>query len=125
MDRKSTGAAGLLAGAMSFWLGPVAAQSSKANWLADGGDSQRTSWQRNETLLSKTTVKGMALLWTLQTDNRPRQLHNLFAPLIVSDVATAAGPREIAVVAGISDNMYGIYVEKGTQIWKRHFDSTF
>ena len=32
----------------------------------------------------------MKLLWTLQTDNQPRQLHNLFPPLIVSDVATAA-----------------------------------
>ena len=31
----------------------------------------------------------------------------------------------MAVVAGISDNIYGIDVEKGTQIWKRHFDSTF
>ena len=95
-------------------------RDKKANWLADGGDPARTSWQRDETLLSKTSVKGMTLLWTLQTDNQPRQLHNLFAPLIVSDVATAAGPREIAVLAGISDNLYGVDVEKGTQIWKRH-----
>ena len=26
---------------------------------------------------------------------------------------------------GHSDNIYGIDVEKGTQLWKRHFDSTF
>src|SRR3954464_1950825 len=128
MNTRLTGAAALLAGAVSFWLGPVFAQttsSKKANWLADGGDNARTSWQRDETLLSPTTVKGMKLLWTVQTDNQPRQLHNLFAPLIVSDVTTPSGPREIAVVAGISDNIYGIDVEKGTQIWKRHFDSTF
>ena len=67
----------------------------------------------------------MKLLWTLQTDNQPRQLHNLFAPLIVSAVATDAGPREIAVLAGVSDNLYGVDVDKGTQIWKRHFDSTY
>ena len=103
MNTRLTGAAALLAGAVSFWLGPVVAQSTnskKANWLADGGDNARTSWQRDETLLSPTTVKGMKLLWTVQTDNQPRQLHNLFAPLIVSDVATPSGPREIAVVAG-------------------------
>ena len=76
-------------------------------------------------MISKLTVKDMKLLWTLQTDNQPRQMHNLFPPLIVSDVQTAAGPEEIAVVAGVSDNIYGIDVEKGTQIWKRHFDSTF
>ena len=100
MNTKFTSAAALVAGGLAFWLGgPVSAQqekSGKANWLTDGGDSQRTSWQRNEKLISKATAKDIKLLWTLQTDNQPRQLHNLFAPLIVSDVATAAGPREIA-----------------------------
>ena len=67
----------------------------------------------------------MKLLWKLQLDNAARQLHNLFPPLIVSDVQTPAGPREIGVVAGVSDNIYGIDVETGTQLWKRHFDSTF
>ena len=129
MNRKLTSAAALVAGGLAFWLGgSVSAQqekTGKANWLTDGGDSQRTSWQRNEKLIGKPTAKDIKLLWTLQTDNQPRQLHNLFAPLIVSDVATAAGPREIAILAGVSDNIYGIDVEKGTQIWKRHFDSTF
>ena len=49
MQRKSTGVTGvaaLLAGAISFWLGPVAAQDKKASWLADGGDPARTSWQQ-------------------------------------------------------------------------------
>ena len=31
----------------------------KADWLADGGDPERTAWQRNETLLTKDTVKNM------------------------------------------------------------------
>lgn len=109
-----------------MWTVAAAAQGSpKANWLTDGGDPQRTSWQRNETLLSPTTVKGMRLVWKLQLDNPPRQLHNLFPPLIVSDVATAGGPKQIGVVAGVSDNIYGIDLDTGRQIWKRHFDSTY
>jgi outer membrane protein assembly factor BamB len=104
---------------------PPQAQPGKANWLTDGGDPQKNAWQRNETLITKESVKSMKLAWKLQLDNQPRQMHNLFPPLIVSDVATADGPREIAVVAGISDNLYGIDVAKGTQIWKRKFDSTF
>jgi hypothetical protein len=118
--------AALVAFAPLRW-GAASAQekSKKANWLSDGGDPQRTSWQRDETLITPASVKGMKLLWTVETDNQPRQLHNLFAPLIVSDVITAGGPREIAVLAGVSDNLYGIDVDKGTQIWKRHFDSTF
>ena len=29
------------------------------------------------------------------------------------------------MVAGVSDNLYGIDLDTGTQIWKRHFDNTF
>ena len=112
--------------AAAFWpVAPDAQAPKKASWLTDGGNPQRTSWQENETILSPSTVKNMKLLWTVQTDNKPRQMHNLFPPLIVPDVQTGQGVREIAVVAGISDNIYGIDVETGTQIWKRHFDSTF
>jgi outer membrane protein assembly factor BamB len=104
----------------------VGAQGApKANWLMDGYDKERTSWQRHETLLSADTVGGMKLLWKLKLDNQPRQMHNLFPALIVGDVQTARGRRELAIVAGVSDNIYGIDVEQGTQIWKRHFDSTF
>jgi outer membrane protein assembly factor BamB len=98
---------------------------AKANWLTDGYDKERTSWQRNETLLSPDTVGRMQLLWKVRLDNQPRQMHNLFPALIVGDVLTAQGRRELAIVAGVSDNIYGIDVEQGTQIWKRHFDSTF
>jgi outer membrane protein assembly factor BamB len=97
----------------------------KANWPTDGGDPHKNAWQRNETLITKDSVKNMRLAWKVQLDNQPRQMHNLFPPLIISDVATADGPREIAVVAGISDNLYGIDVAKGARLWKRTFDSTF
>ncbi len=100
-------------------------QPGKAHWLTDGGDPQRTLWQRNETIITKDSVKNMKLAWKLQLDNEPRQMHNLFPPLIVSDVATADGQKEIAVVAGISDNLYGIDVATGSLLWKLHFDSTF
>lgn len=97
----------------------------KAHWLTDGYDKERTSWQRDETRLSPSTVGGMTLLWKLPLDNPPRQLHNLFPALIAGDVATAGGPREMAIVAGVSDTIYGIDVERGTQVWKRQFDRNF
>ena len=55
----------------------------------------------------------MKLLWKVQTDNQPRQMHNLFPPLIAGNVSTPAGDKEIAVLAGVSDNIYGIDVETG------------
>jgi outer membrane protein assembly factor BamB len=104
---------------------PSKTNGGKANWLTDGGDPQRTSWQRHETLISPATAKNMKLQWKLQLDNQPRQMHNLFPPLIVSDVKTSQGIKQIGVVAGVSDNIYGIDLDTGKQIWKRHFDSTF
>jgi outer membrane protein assembly factor BamB len=108
----------------AMWIAMPEAQT-KANWLTDGGDPHRTAWQRNETTISKSTVQDMKLMWKLQLDNQPRQMHNLFPPLIAGDVSTEAGPRDIAIVAGISDNLFGIDVAKGTLLWQRHFDSTF
>ena len=127
MTRRSIGAAVAITVA-AVWTGVPHAQGqsqAKGNWLTDGADAQRTSWQRNERFITPASVKNMKLLWTLQLDNAARQLHNLFPALIVSDVQTPAGPREMGIVAGVSDNIYGVDVEKGTQVWKRHFDSTF
>jgi len=118
--------AGLLAlGTAGVWTVATGAQQKKADWLTDGGDPQRTAWQRNETILTKTTVKDMKLLWKIKLENEPRQMHSLFPPLIAGTVATAAGTKEIAIVAGVSDNIYGIDVDSGTLLWKKHFDSTF
>ena len=96
-----------------------------ADWLTDGGDPQRTAWQKNERILNVSNVKGMKLLWKYKTDNQPREMHALFPPLIVGRVLTAAGPKQVAIVAGISDNIYAIDVATGGLLWKHHFDTTF
>src|SRR5438105_4287059 len=118
--------AGLLGlGAALVSIVTSSAQQKKADWLTDGGDPQRTAWQRNETILNKNTVKDMKLLWKIKVTNEPRQMHSLFPPLIAGNVATADGTKEIAIVAGVSDNIFGIDVDRGTLLWSKHFDSTF
>ena len=103
----------------------LGAQQPPADWLTDGGDPQRTAWQQHETILTTDNVKDMKLLWKLKLDNQTRQMHSLFPPLIVGNVTTRTGPKQIAIVAGVSDNVFGIDVEKGRLLWTRHFDSTF
>src|SRR5882724_8902734 len=92
-----------------------------ADWLTDGGNSQRTAWQKDEKILTTTNVKDMKLLWKLKLDNQPRVMHSLFPPLIIERVNTPDGPKQIAIEAGSSDNIYAIDVEKGELIWKKHF----
>ena len=47
-----TGRAALVAAVLSFCFGSVKAQDKKRTGSTDGGDPQRTSWQRNETLIT-------------------------------------------------------------------------
>ena len=98
---------------------------SAADWLTDGGNPQRTAWQKDEKILSVDSVKNMKMLWKLHLDNEPRQMHSLFPPLIVEKVNTAHGVKQIAIDAGVSDNIYAIDVETGQLLWKKHFVSSY
>ncbi len=102
------------------------AQGAKpAEWLMDGGDVERTGWQKNETTLSPTTVKNMKLLWKTKLDNTPRQMHNLLPVLIASNVKTARGTKQIVLATGVTDNLYALDAESGEQIWKLHFEGSW
>jgi outer membrane protein assembly factor BamB len=116
-------AATLLFVGLAFWSPQPQAQ--KAEWLMDGGDVERTGWQKNETILSTTTVKNMKLLWKTKLDNEPRQMHNLLPVLIANNVKTANGNKQIVLATGVTDNLYGLDAETGEQIWKLHFQSTW
>lgn len=112
---KRIGLVALCAGCAFLWA---------ADWPTDGGDPQRTGWQRDEKILAKGNVKNMKVLWKVKLDNQPREMHSLLPPLIVEKIPTSSGPKEIAVIAGSGDNVYGIDVAAGKQIWKKHFEYT-
>jgi outer membrane protein assembly factor BamB len=96
-----------------------------SDWLTDGGNSQRTGWQKQEKLLSVASAKDIKLLWKIHLDNEPRQMHSLFPPLIIEKLNTSRGPREVAIETGVSDNLFAIDVESGQLLWKKHFQSTW
>jgi outer membrane protein assembly factor BamB len=95
-----------------------------AEWPTDGGNPQRTGWQQYEKILTKDNVRNMKVLWKIQLDNQPREMHSLFAPVIAERVPTKNGPKQIAIEAGSSDNVYGIDVDAGAVLWKKHFPYT-
>lgn len=103
----------------------ASASGWSADWLTDGGNVQRTAWQKDEKIFSVSTVKDTKLLWKIQLDNEVRQMHALFPPLIIEKVNTAGGAKQVAIVAGVSDNIFAIDVEKGSLLWKKHFVSTW
>jgi len=101
-----------------------AATTSAVDFLTEGFDIGRTGWVREEKVFTTANVGSMKLSWKLKLESTPRAMHNLFAPLVAERVTTAQRDRELAVVAGVSDDLFGIDVATGHQIWHRHFDST-
>jgi outer membrane protein assembly factor BamB len=78
---------------------------------------------QNESILAAANAKDIRLLWKVKLDNEPRQLHSLFPPLIMEKLRTPSGVRQVAIDAGVSDNIYGIDVADGKLLWKKHFTS--
>jgi outer membrane protein assembly factor BamB len=111
-----------LIGALVMFAG---ASVCATDFLAEGVDNARTGWVQDEKIFTTANVGSSTLLWKIKLESTPRSMHNLFAPLVAERVTTAQGTREIAVVAGVSDDLFGIDVASGKQIWHRRFDGEF
>jgi outer membrane protein assembly factor BamB len=103
----------------------VTAQAGGAavyDWTTDGGDNQRTGWNKQEKTLTKDNVKNLKLLWKLETKNQVRALHSLMPVLVLSQLNTPAGTKQVGFLAGISDNLYAFDIDTGKIIWQKHWD---
>ncbi len=103
---------------------PALGDRRPADWLTDGGNPQRTAWQRDETILTTRNAKELRLLWKLTLDTPPREMHSLLPALVAGHVDTQNGPRQIVVVTGVSDNLYAIDADRGVLLWTKRFDHT-
>jgi outer membrane protein assembly factor BamB len=93
-----------------------------ADWLTHGGDPQRSGWQKYEPTINKDSVKGFQLLWKLKLENEQKAMYSIFEPLIIGRLITNRGFKEMAFVAGSSDNIYAVDADLGRILWQRHFD---
>src|SRR5437899_12042645 len=92
-----------------------------ADWLTFGGNPQRDGWAKHETILTRDALKNFSLQWKLHLDNEPKELSSLTAPVIMEDVYTAKGVKDVMVVAGSSDNLYAIDADLGRLLWSKKF----
>ena len=125
MIRKLTILIAMVCGCIAAWSAYGLTDDKPADWLTDGGDSQRTAWQRDERIITAANAKDMKLLWKIKLDNQARELHNLLPALVVGRVTTAGGPKQIVIVTGVSDNIYAIDADKGELLWKHHFETSW
>src|ERR1041385_4410034 len=96
-----------------------------AEYLMEGADNGRTGWLKADKSFTVNNVRNMKLLWKTKLDSVPREMHNLFPPLIATAVNTGSGTKEILIVAGVSDDLFALDAATGAQLWKKHFDNTW
>jgi outer membrane protein assembly factor BamB len=93
-----------------------------ADWLTHSGDPQRSGWQKNETKISTDSVKSLKLLYSIKLDTKQRSVYALYGPLILERAITDRGFKELAFVAGASNDLYAVDADLGKIFWKKHFD---
>src|ERR1039457_6713381 len=93
-----------------------------ADWLMFGGDPQRTGWARNENTLSPENAAKLRLQWSLKLDNAAKELNSLSAPIIVENVITPRGFKDIVITAGSSDKVFAIDADTGIILWQKSFE---
>src|SRR5438552_8653339 len=93
-----------------------------AEWVTHSGDFQRTGWQKDETKISKDTLKDLKLLWKIKLETKQRSVYSLYGPLILERAITDRGFKEIAFVAGAGNDLFAVDADLGTLLWKKHFD---
>jgi outer membrane protein assembly factor BamB len=92
-------------------------------WITFGGDQQRDGWARGETILTKENVGKMKVVWKMKLDSQARELSGLAAPVVVENVLTAQGHKDIVVIAGASDTLDAIDTDTGRLLWHKKFES--
>ncbi|OLB63533.1 MAG: hypothetical protein AUI11_00980 [Acidobacteria bacterium 13_2_20CM_2_66_4] len=100
----------------------VVAPLGGADWVTHSGSNQRDGWQRNETKISKDTLKDLKLLWKIRLETKQRSVYSLYGPLIVERSITDRGFKEIAFVAGANNDLFAVDADLGKLLWQKHFD---
>ena len=110
--------AAALAGSVTF------AQPGRggSQWLTALADAQRTSWVRADDKISVASLSkpGFDQQWKSKLDNPPRGANGLAQGVTASGVTLFV---PMSVVAGSSNNVYGIDNDLGYVVWRRHFDA--
>jgi outer membrane protein assembly factor BamB len=99
----------------------LAGAASAGDWLTFGGDSQRTGWARNETILTKQNVGRLKLEWKAKLGNTPRELNSLTVPVVIINLPMHRGFKDIAIVAGSSEKIWALDADNGKVLWDKQF----
>jgi len=95
----------------------VVAQPRVNNWGGLGGDPQHSGYERVDSRFTPETAKNIQLLWKMKLQKPP-----VTAPVILGNLISYRGFKELAFVATNSDVLYAIDADLGKLFWTKHLE---
>ena len=97
-----------------------------SDWTTWGYDSQRTGWNKSETRLNKTNVRQLRLQWKTQLPFHVEttSLSTLTAPVVVSGVSMAEGPKNILYSVSSDDTVFAVDTDSGMIVWQKKYPNS-
>jgi outer membrane protein assembly factor BamB len=99
-------------------------------WLTWGGDTERTNWNRAESVLSKKTVGHLALKWKTRIDKQapPIDIESgasmLTGPLVAQQIRTPQGAKTLVYTLAASNTLAALDAGTGAIVWQRKIENT-
>jgi hypothetical protein len=90
-------------------------------WTTFSHDPQRSGYAADEHAFSPAAAASLGLEWKTVVPGEPLFLNGLTAPLVVRGVKTAAGPKNLVIVAATSDHLFALNAETGDLVWQADF----
>jgi hypothetical protein len=93
-------------------------QSTMAPWLTRSADNSRSGWNQHETQLTQASVesKGIFRATIIPVFGDARGIEA--QPLILPNVQTARGTRDVMVLPSMADIVRGVDAHDGSEIWQ-------
>ena len=94
------------------------------DWPTIGGDAQRTGWAKADGLITKENVKDFQLVLKRKFDVlKEKGPRSLASPVVMGRLISYKGFKELAFVAGSSDNLWSIDVDLNRVFWHKRYET--
>lgn len=94
------------------------AQGRPLDWPFYGGDAQRSGWEKTDSRITKENIKDFKLV--LKRKLEKAGAASLTPPVVIGNLISYKGFKELAFVAGSSGTLWSIDVDTDRLFWEKH-----
>ncbi|MDQ6663238.1 MAG: PQQ-binding-like beta-propeller repeat protein [Acidobacteriota bacterium] len=95
------------------------AQGRPIDWPNYGGDAQRTGWEKSDSRITKENVKDFRLVLKQKLDNGRGGPYSLTPPVVIGNLISYRGFKELAFVAGSSGKLWALDADLERIFWEK------